>query len=74
MNLGPVLRKKTKQNKTYKTKQFENQINKTRNNFVCLFVFPPGTSLTEAANTVFMSGKQSMSSVPDLRTGKENYM
>ena len=40
----------------------------------CLFVFPPGTSLTEAANTVFFSGKQSVSSVPDLRTGKENYM
>ncbi|XP_020613758.1 autophagy-related protein 2 homolog A-like [Orbicella faveolata] len=28
----------------------------------------PGTSLAEAANTVFVSAKQSMSSVPDMRT------
>lgn len=31
----------------------------------------PGTSLAEAANTVFVSAKQSMSSVHDMRTGKQ---
>jgi len=40
--------------------------------FVLFLFFPQGTSLAEAANTVFVSAKQSMSSIPDMRTGKEN--
>ena len=67
MDLGPVSRKTCKNKNKTKQKQ------QTCNNFVCLFVcFSQGTSLAEAANTVFVSAKQSMSSVPDMRTGKEN--
>ena len=40
--------------------------------FLFFLFFPQGTSLAEAANTVFVSAKQSISSIPDMRTGKEN--
>ena len=70
MDLGPVSRKTNAKTKTKQSKN--NKLATTL--FVCLFVcfFSQGTSLAEAANTVFVSAKQSMSSVPDMRTGKEN--
>ena len=56
-----------------KKKKKTNHIQQACNNFVCFVcLFSQGTSLAEAANTVFVSAKQSMSSGPDSRTGKEN--
>jgi len=36
---------------------------------ICIF-FQPGTSLTEAANSVFINAKQSVSPVNEVRAGE----